>query len=474
MAAADALPRGSRREARPKLLLEAAILFGVAAVGVLVVYLVYGRSKVESPWRVAGTNVQAVSRQEGLQTEVAVAADPSTTGILFGAANDSIEPAIRIFSSTNGGRTWSSSRGPAFDPNTCAWGDPSVAIAPDGRQYVAFTEKSSCTPGPSLTPYLVVASRAGPARRWTARRVSRPAVEFGFDDKPAITVGRDGRAYVAWSRLLGSAYQTTVVSSSADGGRTWSSPRIVDRHLVQPQLVTVVAGGRGVLYIAGVDASGLWIGWSNDGGRRFALRPAGRLPGNQAGTCIVAGEFVLPQQAIRCGGPNPTLSLGRGRVYLTYGVNGPDQTQDVAVAVFDRSLHLLSRGPVGPTQEKADQFWPASTIDPTTGRLWVCFYDTTGDSDRKHAWFSCTSSGDGRRWTEPVRATAQPADPAVLWNDARLYGFGDSDGYGGYVGVAASGGVAYPMWIDTRAVRANQEEVFGARITSAAARPGQS
>jgi hypothetical protein len=465
MATADALLARARRRARRKLLLEGVVLFAVAAAGVLVVYLVYGRSKVESPWRVAGTNVQAVSRVEGIQTEVAVAANPSNTRILFGASNETVEPTIRVFSSTDGGRTWSSGNGPAFNPTTCAWGDPSVAIAPDGRQYVAFTEKSNCTPGPSLTPYLVVASRAAPGRRWTVRRVSRPAVEFGFDDKPAITVGSDGRAYVAWSRLLGSAYQTTVVSSSADGGRTWSSPRIVDRELVQSQFVTVVAGARGLLYIAGVDARGLWIGRSTDGGRRFAIHQAGRLPGSQAGTCIVAGRFVVPQQAIRCIGPNPALSLGRGRVYLTYGVNGPDQTQDVAVAVFDPSLRLRSRGPVGPTQEKADQFWPASTVDPTTGRLWACFYDTTGDSDREHAWFSCTSSVDGRRWTEPVRATEQPADATVLWNDAQLYGFGDTDGFGGYVGVAAAGGVVYPMWIDTRAVGANQEEVFGARIT---------
>src|SRR5688500_3159848 len=105
MATGDALLRGSRRGARPKLLLEAVVLFGVAAVGVLVVYLVYGRSTIESPWRVAGTNVQAVSRQVGLQTEVAVAADPSNTHALFGASNDSIEPEIRIFSSTDGGRT---------------------------------------------------------------------------------------------------------------------------------------------------------------------------------------------------------------------------------------------------------------------------------------------------------------------------------------------------------------------------------
>ena len=75
--------------------------------------------------------------------------------------------------------------------------------------------------------------------------------------------------------------------------------------------MTVAAGAPGVLYVAGVDAPGLWIGRSTDGGRTFTVKPAGELPGSQAATCIVAGEFVVPQQARRCVGPNPALSLGK-------------------------------------------------------------------------------------------------------------------------------------------------------------------
>ena len=468
MTTVDALTHASRRKARRKLLREGAVLFGLTAVAVVAVYLLYGRSTTESPWQVAGMNVRDVSRSEGIQTEVAVAADPVNGQVLFGAANESLEPRIRVFSSSDGGRTWASHAGPVHDPSTCAWGDPSVAIAPDGRQYVAFTEKSTCARGASLTPYLVVASRAAPTEDWTVRRVARPLGEFGFDDKPAIAVGRDGRAYVAWSRLLRSNRQTTVVSSSADGGKTWSPPQIVDRKLDQPQLVTVAAGGRGVLYVAGVDAHGLWIGRSTDGGRRFTVHPAGPLPGSQAATCIAAGEFVVPQQARRCVGPNPTVSLGHGRVYLIYGMNGADQTQDVGVSVFDRTLKPLARGPVGPTDEKADQFWPTSTVDAKTGRLWACFYDTTGDSERKQAWFACTSSTDGRTWTKPVLASKQPVSPSFLWADALVFGFGDTVGWGGYTGVAASGDIAHPLWIDTQE-QGKQEEVFGARIHASAA-----
>jgi hypothetical protein len=466
MTTVDAITQADRRKARRKLFREAGVLLALTVVGVAVVYYFYGRSTNTSPWRVAGADVQDVSRAGGIQTEVAVAADPSAKGVLFGAANENLEPTIRVFSTTDGGRTWSSKAGPALDAENCAWGDPSVAIAPsDGREYVAFTEKPSCSRGASLTPYLVVASRI-PGQAWTVRRVAPPIGDFGFDDKPAIAVGHDGRAYVAWSRLLKSNQQTTVVSSSDDGGKTWSEPRVVDQRLVQPQLVTVAAGAPGTLYVAGVDAQGLWIGRSTDGGRTFTVKPAGELPGSQAATCIVAGDFVVPQQARRCVGPNPTLSLGKNRVYLTYGVNGADQTQDVAVAVFDPSLKEVSRGPVGPTEKKADQFWPASTVDAETDRLWACYYDTTGDSERTQAWYACTSSADGRQWTKPVRASGQSVDPRVLWADAIVFGFGDNVGYGGYTGVAASGGFVHPLWIDSHD-EGNSEEVYGSRIEAA-------
>ena len=464
MSTADALERRSRRRARRKLLWEAVVVLGATAIGALIVYLVY-RHPIGSPWKVAGTNVQDISNQPGVQTEVAVAVDPSNPQVLFGASNESLEPEIRIYASKNAGRTWSESAGPQHNPNSCSWGDPSVAVARDGRQYVAFTEKSICVPGTDLTPYLVVGSRKRAGAAWTIRRVTRPATNFGFDDKPAISVGDDGRAYVVWSRLYGRKFQTTVISSSDDGGRTWSKPSIVHRKLVQPQLVTIAAGPRGVVYLAGVDAKGIWVGRSTDGGRSFGVRQGvAPLPGSLAATCVIFGRFVLPQQAVKCLGPDPTITIRKDRVFVTYGVNGADQSQDVAVAVFDPALRPLWRGPIGPVKKKTDQFWPSSTIDAATGKLWACYYDTTGDSERKHAWFVCTSSRDGREWSQPVRAASPSEDPGVLWADASIGGFGDSTAYGGYTAVAASHGVVHPLWIDTRDIGGNREEAFASVV----------
>jgi hypothetical protein len=469
VASADVLERRHRRRARRKLALEAVAVLGVTAVAVGAVYL-FTSKKVASPWRVAGTHVWNVSHAPGLQTEVSVAVDRADPRVLVAASNDSIDPAIRIYVSGDGGATWKSERGPLLNRDTCAWGDPAVAVAPNGRQYVAYTEKSVCSSGPDLTPYLVVASRPGSGSPWLMRRVTRPAVKFGFDDKPAIAVAADGRVYVAWSRLIGAAYQTTVLSSSADGGRTWSRPRPVDRRLVQPQLVSLAAGRAGSLYVAGVDASrGVWVARSTDGGHSFAVKQAAPLPGNRARTCIVFGKFVIPQQAVRCLGPDPTVTTAGARVYVTYATVGANGTQDVATAVFDPSLRSLGRDVVGPVEKKkADQFWPAAAVDRRTGDLWACYYDTTGDADRKSAWFTCAVSRDGLHWSKPVRAGAHAASPEVLWADAEIYGFGDAGGWGGYAGLAVEDGVAHPLWIDTRNLEANGEEILAARVSGRA------
>jgi hypothetical protein len=120
---------------------------------------------------------------------------------------------------------------------------------------------------------------------------------------------------------------------------------------------------------------------------------------------------------------------------------------------------------------EGDQFWPVSAIDSSTGDLWACFYHTSGDQSRRQAWFACTASRDGQHWARPVRATRVSASTEVLWEDARIFGFLDMFGYGGYPGLAVSGGVAHALWIDTRDLAGHKQEVFAARIAARALRP---
>jgi ABC-type dipeptide/oligopeptide/nickel transport system permease subunit len=464
LAVVDALPRSRRlaERSRMRLLIEAAAVLALTAGGALAVY-VWKVNPVQSEWRLGGTKIQNVSRAPGAQTQIAVSADPTHSGVLLAASNDTLLRTIRVYGSSDDGRTWTSAPGPGLGRDACGLGEPSAAVDGRGRQFVAFTVSAACTQN-DQRPYVVAAVRSGPGGAWTIHRLGPRRPPDFWDDHPSIAAGPDRRVYVAWSRLLRWRHEGIVVSSSADGGRSWSAPRVVDRRLAYPRLAATTVAPDGSLYVTGIDASfGVWLARSQDAGATFRLVRVAGLPGNRAAECATAGGHPTPFQGIRCVGPNPTVAASADRIFVTYGVGWPGERQSVRAGVFDADLNPVWRGTLG-SAGAADRFWPTSTFDVARGRIWACFYDTSGDSSRKQAWFACASSADGRRWSRPLRVARDSSSPEVLWEDARVYAFGDVTGFGGYAGVTASRGVVQPLWIDTRDRAGNKQEIFTARL----------
>jgi hypothetical protein len=333
--------------------------------------------------------------------------------------------------------------------------------AAGGREYVAFIVNADCLEF-DPNPHLVIAPRAVGGGRWALRRVTPPSQEL-WDDKPALAVAPDGRVYVVWSRLLDRDTAGIVFSSSRDGGRTWAKPTPVSRRLDFGQLVSAAVASDGTLYVAGVDSHyGIWAARRSSGAKTFSVTGVFAPEDSVASTCMLASYRPIPESANRCLGPDPSIAVTRDRVFVTFA-GQPYATDGVTVATLDRDLRVRSRRRVGAHGDTA-QFWPASTVDPTSGRLWVCYYDTSGDPSRKRAWYVCTSSLDGRRWTRPVRSSPESADVRALWEDARIWGFGDEIGYGGYTTVAVADGDVHPLWIDTSDPNGRKQEIFSATL----------
>ena len=455
----DALPR--RRAAKRRLWLEAAGVLVVTAAGAAAVY-VWKVNPVASEWAFAGAAVQNVSRAPGAQTQLALVTDPTHSASLFGVSNDTSLRTVRVYTSEDGGRTWRSAAGPALGIDACARGEPSAAVDARGRQFIAFSVSRTCTAYDPV-PYVVVAVRESASGPWSVHRMAAKRPADFWDDYPSLAAG-GGHVYVIWSRLLQWTYESTVVSSTTDG-RTWTPPRAIDSRLLYPRLATGTVAPDGTLYVTGVDARfGVWLAQSRDTARTFSLRRVAALPDNRAAECSTASDHPTPFQGIRCVGPNPSVTAARKRVFVTYGIGWPGEPQSVGVGVFDNGLHPVARTMGGPSPVDGDRFWPASAYDASTGRLWVCFYDTTGDPSREQAWYSCTHTTDGRSWSKPVGAARESANAEVLWEDARVYSFGDVIGFGGYTAVAAAGGKAHPLWIDTRNLGGRKQEVFGATL----------
>jgi hypothetical protein len=365
---------------------------------------------------------------------------------------------VLTYTSADAGKTWRRASGPAVAGGSCAIGDPHVAIDGDGRDVLAFLAGQYC--GDNLTPYLVVSSRDRGEGRWGLPvRVAPAAWKYGFDDGPALAVDpRAQRVYVAWTRSLGATRATTVVSSSGDGGSTWTAPVEVSEALDHPHLASLAVGAGGDVYVAGIDAKlGVWVSRSVDGGRTFgAPRAAAPLAVNPAAGCSLAAQSPLPHESSACAGPDPTVTATRDGVYVVYGDVGVNRSQDVFVSAFGPALDPRFRAQVNPPDRgKAAQFYPAAAADPSTGVLWACWYDTTYDPDAHRAWFTCSASRNGKRWGSAERASSDPTGPAELFAIGRENGLRPA--------VAAGGGVAHAFWADGRIV-ANEFDVFTAAL----------
>jgi hypothetical protein len=418
-----------------------------------------------------------VSNLPGPQAEPAIAIHPTDGRVLLAGSNSFSEGAMRAYGSADGGATWETTAVfPPSDPTQTCAADPGVGIDRMGRQYYSFLRSSPCT---TDHPKLYVASRAGPDAAWGKAVVVAPLAGAQFDDKPAMTVDRSpvsphrNRVYVAWTRVSHSGVFRILVSSSDDGGRTWSKPVSASRTGEELTYATLATSRRGVLYVAWHDVSAfhLHISRSTDGGRTFgpehdvAAFAIVTIPACKAG-------IVIPAMRLTCIRPNPIVSVdtsrGRyaGRVYVSYTQIDFQGDKGTAVTVFDARLRPIagyakSNKPllVAPPAEAnaADQFWPASAVDPATGTLWVCFYDTKGDPNRKQAWFSCTTSTNGgTRWSPVVRVASAPTDETQPDADSREYG--------DYEGLAVANGAAHAIWTDGRDRSVNAEEIYTAVV----------
>lgn len=422
-----------------------------------------------------------VSRLPGLQSSPAIAVDPRDDRILLAGSTSIDEGTMRIYTSDDGGATWrtATAHPPPARPSQSCSSDAGVAIALDGWQYYSFGRAVPCREGAPQRVYVV--ARPGPEGRWS-RPVQVAALSGAlFDDKPAIAVDASpasrfrNRVYVAWTRVSRRGVFTIRLSRSDDHGRTWSPPVQVNRGGKHLTYASVAVARDGTVYVAWDDMGefGIWIARSIDGGKTF--RDQRKVASFVAVTIPHCGAgIVIPAQPRTCVNANPTVAVdasgGRysGRVYVSYARTEFRGRQAAHVAVFDARLrplltdrHSREGRPVAPASAAtgADQFWPQSAVDRSTGTVWACFYDTLGDPQRRRAYYSCTLSRDGgATWARPVPVASVPSDATRR---------GASGHYGVYQGLAAAGGVAHPIWTDTRDVDALGEEIYTARLSEA-------
>ena len=171
---------------------------------------------------------------EGAEVEPALAAHPGRAGRLVAVYQQDRyhgggARGIVAATSTDGGRTW---RKAALPVSACAGAgarpapfasDPWASVGPEGRIYAS-----------TLSDVVSITTSVDWGRTWSTPVLLRG--RYGLTDKETVTADprKPGWAYATWSDYQQTSPPATtsdeVVSVTHNGGRSWSTPRVVVRH----------------------------------------------------------------------------------------------------------------------------------------------------------------------------------------------------------------------------------------------------
>ncbi len=418
-----------------------------------------------SPSVTVGANVN-VSNECGPQSETFITMFDTET--IAAGSNEIFRLPMRGYSSFDGGKTWTGTDLPLPPPigaNGIDFGsDPTLAWDTQGTLFygyiVVFFGNGN---GINGTEMAVSRSHDG-GKTWTPTYFNFSGGSNHFNDKPMITADRNAaspfrdRVYIAWDAASGGSATGggVLVATSADGGKSFSIVR-ADEPQGPGRAIGAVpfTGPNGEVYVAWNDYRANTIAFSRsfDGGGSFGGRTVISAKSIPFDIAVPAesfrGALVYPAcDADRSNGPH------RGRLYCSWMDAGAKGTDIFLSTSDDRGSTWSAARPVGDRLSFAvDRFNHWLAVDPITGDVVVSFYDTRNDTtgQRFETDTYLARSKDGAATFAPdIRVSTESSNEhdcnGLFPCSAINYGNQQGD----YEGVASFGGVAHPIWTDSR------------------------
>lgn len=403
-----------------------------------------------------GTNVN-VSRSGAYEGEGTIAVDPTNGGRIFTASESDSGGLLAAFS-TDGGATWSS-RVVANGADTLGRGDknPQAAFDTFGNLFLSYLQTES------QRAVRVAVSVDGGQTFSPLHAVIAPGL-----DQPSVAAGGDA---------TGSTSAVWITYRNGVGGISAAGARVTGRGVSQvggfsaPQTVPGAAGNFGDIAVG--PQGEVVVTWqTNTGGEGPAsiivstdadgLGAGGFSAPVTAASTNVGGFDFLPAQPTRAIDAEANLAYDlsagarRGRLYLVYTDESPDESNDFNVFLRVSIDHGRTWG--APVRVNDDvttrsQFLPEIAVDATTGKVAVGWYDARDDAgvpgsgsldavvnNDVRYWGAVSTDGGTSFLNFPVAAGVSNAAAAGSFND-----FGD------YTAVAAHGGRVHFGWADDSA-----------------------
>jgi hypothetical protein len=428
----------------------------------------------------SGANVD-VSNECGPQSETYITLNTANPKQLAAGSNEIYRDPMRGYWSADGGKSW----GGVDLPLPAAIGTNGIRFGSDPT--LAFDSRGNLFYG-----YIVVFFGSGNGINGTEMGVARstdggksyaPATFFSFsggsdhfNDKPMITADANinspfrDNVYIAWDAASGgSATGGGVrVARSSDHGATFTVTRADDPKGPGHAIGAVpFVGPNGEVYLAWNDYAANTIAFSRsfDGGATWDAQrviASKQLPFDiRVPAEFNRGALVYPAcDADRSSGAH------RGRLVCSWMDLAGNGTTDIFTSYSDDkgATWSLSKSAADQLPYAVDRFNQWLSIDPTNGAVNVSFFDTRNDTTGARYMtdiYLSRSSNGGASFAPNVRASDVSSNEhdcdGVFPCSAINYGNQQGD----YSGLVAYGGVAHPVWTDSRR---NQDSVNGCRF----------
>lgn len=464
------------------------------------------------------------------QNEQNIVINPGNSQNLVTSANEyrAIEQAVYV--SKDGGTTWTdvalrgwtrSTGGTGVFSGVDSCGDPVLAFNKTGSRLYFTQLVCNFDKFPRTKSGVAIAWSADGGSTWSApKMIDYRATGDFFGDKEWLTVGGDGTVYVTWTKFyqgprgLGYLRSPIVMSTSSDGGRSWSSVKQVsDAAHPYNQGSQVGVAPDGTLYVA-YEASdpatsyatdALVIARSTNKGTSFTTQSVARVyddldcypiqePGAQGRQTLSFEQFRINSY------PSMAIDPSNGKIAIVWADNQGSGTCGTGGTTFTGTtsnqvkLVTSTNGTSWSSVQKisggtgaigtADKVYPS--VGANNGRIVVGYYtrayspsatvdnrscgivelDTTTnalvpptDAARAAApvcldW-AIRSSNDG--FAAETRVTNESSNPYILFAGSFI---------GDYTGTAVdSAGHAVTVWTDFRGnpgiTRPNQDTIVG-------------
>ncbi len=349
-----------------------------------------------------------------------------------------------VYLSNDGGVTWTKDK---LQSSYGVFGDPVIRADYEGNFY--FSHLSNPTgrayQDPEFLDRIVVQKSSDNGLTWNDGSYSKPSMTKDHDKQWMVTDPRTNHLYMTWTEFdkYGSKKaedkSRILFSKSTDGSNSWSDPITIsdlegdcidDDNTTEGAVPAV--GPNGEIYVAWSYNEKIFFDRSDDDGltwgkdKIIAKQPEGwtiDIPGIPRCNGMPITEVDLSQ------GPY------RGNIYVNWGDqrNGTDDTDIWIISSSDGGNKWTSAKRVNDDLAGKHQFLSWMDIDPTTGYIYIVFYDRRAYDDNATDVYLAYST-DGAETFTNVKISEKPFTPTIG-------GF-----FGDYNDISAYNGRIRPIW----------------------------